>query len=87
MQFEGLDGGLDVEAEVPIFQAASQEYRHEYSGHRRQKVFNDSVHGEGADPPTGLCMRLCVRVSEGCAYMHLLLLQATFSCTGPVWPS
>jgi hypothetical protein len=42
-----------LQEEVPIFNMASQEYRHEYSGHRRQKVFNDSVHG-GCCQHTGL---------------------------------
>jgi hypothetical protein len=48
-----LAGNGLQEGEVPIFNMASQEYRHEYSGHRRQKVFNDSVHG-GCCQQTGL---------------------------------
>lgn len=37
---------MEPDEEIHPLYMASQEYRHEYSGHRRQKVFNDSVHGE-----------------------------------------
>jgi hypothetical protein len=87
-----LDGG-DME-EVPLFNmAASQEYRHEYSGHRRQKVFNDSVHGEisrgsqhlqtfTAHLACSRCNRMGLRKKA-----HDSSLQDTFSCTEQVWPS
>jgi hypothetical protein len=63
---------------VPIYQA-SQEYRHEYSGHRRQKVFNDSVHGEtrpvmqvllccllASQPPSSWCAVGTTALGLGC---------------------
>lgn len=33
------------EEDLPFYQL-SQQYGHEYAGTKRQKVFNDSVHGE-----------------------------------------
>lgn len=89
-----LDGG-DME-EVPLFNmAASQEYRHEYSGHRRQKVFNDSVHGEhirGSQQNlqvfTGhLACSSCRCKRMGQQHCSWWSLQDTSSCTEQVWPS
>lgn len=41
-----LDDYIDVQEEVPVYTVAgSQQYSHEYSGGKRQKYFNDNVHG------------------------------------------
>lgn len=78
----------DAQEEVPIYDVASQQYSHEYSGDIRQKYFNDNVHGraQGSRRSPPICTAVAQFKCQPCLIAGRAF-QGSFHCTEQVWQS